>query len=137
MALPRSPTVTVDAIIQREDKILLIRRKNEPFKGYWALPGGFIEYQETAEDAVRREVMEEAGLEVDIIGFQNVYSDPNRDPRGHVISLCYIARGNGVAVAGDDAKEARFIPVNEIFELDLAFDHQKILKEYMEKAHVL
>jgi 8-oxo-dGTP diphosphatase len=137
MALPRSPSVTVDAIIPKEGRILLIKRKNEPFKGYWALPGGFVDYQEPVEDALKREVREEAGLEVDIKGFHNVYSDPNRDPRGHVISLCYIANGNGEAVAGDDAKEARFFPIEEILELDLAFDHHKILKDYLEKVGVL
>ena len=133
----KSPAVTVDAIIEREGKILLIKRKNLPFQGQWALPGGFVEYSEKVEDALIREVMEETGLKVDDMRFHGVYSEPGRDPRGHVISLCYIASGSGDVKAGDDAAEARFFPSKELGGVDLAFDHDRILNEYLEKKDVL
>lgn len=137
MAFPKTPAVTVDAIVERDGKILLIKRKNEPFKDRWALPGGFVEYGEAVEDALKRELTEETGLVPEIKRFHKVYSDPKRDPRGHVISLCFITGGSGKARGGDDAKEARFFSPEEFLNLDLAFDHKKILEEYLEKRHVL
>ena len=83
-------TLTVDAIIPYQGKIVVIRRKNEPFKGYYALPGGIVEYGETVEEAVLREVKEETGLDVKIHKLVGVYSDPKRDPRGHFVSICFI-----------------------------------------------
>jgi 8-oxo-dGTP diphosphatase len=126
----KKPSLTVDAIILNEKKeVLLIKRKNEPFKDFWALPGGFVEYGERTEEAVVREVKEETGLDVEIIKLHNVYSDPERDPRGHTISIvynCKIIGGN--LKGGDDAKEAKFFEYNE--NLKLAFDHKKILEDF-------
>ncbi len=127
----------MDAIIERDDSIILIKRKNKPFKGSWALPGGFVEYSEKVEDALIREVLEETGLKVDDMKFHNVYSEKGRDPRGHVISLCYVVHGSGDVKAGDDAAEARFFSSEELDSVDLAFDHEKILKDYREKKSVL
>jgi 8-oxo-dGTP diphosphatase len=137
MPKPRSPSVTVDAIIERDGRILLIKRKNKPFKGSWALPGGFVEYSEKVEDALSREILEETGLKVETMKFHNVYSEPGRDPRGHVISLCYVVSGSGEGKAGDDAAEMQFFRVEELGGVDLAFDHEKILKDYREKKSVL
>jgi 8-oxo-dGTP diphosphatase len=137
MILPKTPAVAVDTIVEEDGKILLIKRKNPPFKDMWALPGGFVEYGEAVEDALKRELKEETGIEARIKGFHNVYSAPDRDPRGHVISLCFIVGGNGNIRSGDDAKEARFFSSEEIKKFELAFDHNKILKEYMEKKSVL
>ncbi len=129
----KKPSLTVDAIIlNEEEEVLLIKRKNEPFKDRWALPGGFVEYEERVEEAVVREVKEETGLDVEILKLHNVYSDPKRDPRGHTISIvyhCKIIGGN--LKGGDDAREARFFKYNE--NLKLAFDHNKILKDFFEK----
>ncbi len=133
----RQSSVTVDAIIKQDAKILLIKRKNQPFKDRWALPGGFVEYGEKVEDALIREVKEETGLIVDTMKFHNVYSEQGRDPRGHVISLCYIGSGSGELKAGDDAAEARFFTLEELGGFDLAFDHEAILKDYREKSDVL
>ena len=86
----QKPSLTVDGIILKDEKILLIKRKNDPFKDMWALPGGFVEYNEKCEDAVVREVSEETGLKTNIKKIFGVYSDPSRDPRGHTISIIYI-----------------------------------------------
>lgn len=129
----RESSVTIDAIILNEKReVLLIKRKNEPFKGFWALPGGFVEYGEIVEDAVLREVKEETGLDVEIIKLFNVYSDPKRDPRGHTISIVYYCKvKGGFLKGGDDAKEAKWLKVDQ--DLKLAFDHNKILREFFEK----
>lgn len=128
----KKPSITIDAIILNDEgEVLLIKRKNEPFKDMWALPGGFVEYGEKVEEATIREVKEETGLEVEILKLFNVYSDPRRDPRGHTISIVYFCKiMGGKLKGGDDAKEAKFFKFNE--NLPLAFDHLKILKEFFE-----
>ncbi|OYT62237.1 MAG: DNA mismatch repair protein MutT [Thermofilum sp. ex4484_15] len=119
--------VAVDLVILTKGGIVLIKRLNPPFQGYWALPGGFVEYGEKVEDAARREAMEETGLEVSLIKLIGVYSDPDRDPRGHVISIAFLAKAIGGRLkASTDAKEVKVFkkpPSN------LAFDHSKILKD--------
>jgi 8-oxo-dGTP diphosphatase len=133
LSLRKTPTLTVDAIIKRDGKILLIKRMNSPFKNSWALPGGFVEYGERVEEALKREILDETGIRAEIMGIQGVYSKSERDPRGHVVSICYKAVGKGRAKGGDDALEARFFSPQEILEMDLAFDHGKILKEYLRR----
>jgi len=108
----------------------LIHRKNEPVG--WALPGGFVEYGETIEDAVRREMKEETGLELQDLRQFRVYSDPARDARGHVVSVVFTARGVGTPEAGDDADRYRLIDVNDIPESEIVFDHPQILREFRE-----
>lgn len=127
----RKPSIAVDGILIKNNKILLIKRKNEPFKDKWALPGGFVEYGEKVEDAVLREFEEEVGIKAKIKELLGVYSDPNRDPRGHVISIVFILEGEGLPKAGDDAKEAKFFDLNAL--PPLAFDHEKIIKDAMKK----
>ena len=124
------PSLTVDTIIQRKDySIILIKRKKAPFAEHWALPGGFIEYGETAEHAAIRETKEDTGLDVEIIKLLGVYSDPKRDPRGHVIAIAFIARELGGNLgANDDAKAVKVFKITEIPK-NLAFDHAKILKD--------
>jgi 8-oxo-dGTP diphosphatase len=126
-----NPASTVDLIVNYGEGIVLIKRKHEPFKDYWALPGGFLEYKkETLEQAASRELFEETSLKTNpedlkLIG---VYSNPERDPRDHVISHVYEVRNySGELKANDDAAEVevfRKIPEN------LAFDHSKILSDY-------
>ena len=123
----KRPSITVDGVIIKNGKILLVKRKNEPFKGRWALPGGFVEYGETVEKAVLREVKEETGMDAKIKKLVGVYSDPARDPRGHTISIVFLLEGKGDAIAGDDAIEAKFFDLNEL--PPLAFDHEKIIKD--------
>jgi len=127
----RNPTPTVDIIIELLDQphrpIILIERKNPPYG--WAIPGGFIDYGETVETAARREAMEEVNLVVDLVEQFYVYSDPNRDPRQHTLSIVFIATATGEPKALDDAKTVNIFPVWEI-PSNLCFDHDKILKDY-------
>ena len=124
------PSLTVDMILVENGKILLIKRKNNPFKGYYALPGGFVEYGEKVEDAAVREMLEETSLDVKINRLLGVYSDPKRDPRGHTVTIVFeVMRIRGELQGKDDALEARFFPLNSLPQL--AFDHRKIIQDYL------
>ncbi|MEW5761453.1 MAG: NUDIX domain-containing protein [Candidatus Thermoplasmatota archaeon] len=126
----RKPFITVDAIIPYNEKILLIKRKYEPYKGFFALPGGFVEYGETVEDAIIREVKEEVGVEVKIKALVGVYSNPNRDPRGHTITIAYLMSSpNKKFKIGNETLEVKLFSFEEIKKMKLAFDHKKILMD--------
>ena len=124
-----APALTVDAILLKGSDVLLIRRAQEPFARAWAIPGGFVEVGERTEDACRRELMEETGLRGDIVELLGVYSDPNRDPRGHTVTVAYVLKVSGIVAiaAGDDAAEARWFALDKL--PPLAFDHEKILAD--------
>ena len=121
------PVVAVDVLIRKDDGYVFIKRKNEPYRGCWAIPGGLVEYGETVEQAAEREAKEETGLDVKLIRLVGVYSDPTRDPRGHCISIAYLAEAvSGELRAATDAKKAKIFkrkPDN------LAFDHSKIFED--------
>ena len=128
----KSPSLTVDGAVFDKEKILLIKRKNEPFKDRWALPGGFVEYGEKVEDAVVREVYEETGLKTKIIDLIGIYSDPNRDPRGHIVSAVFLLKiEKGKIKGGDDAIDAKFFNLNNL--PDLSFDHDIIIKDILRR----
>ncbi|MHA1589900.1 MAG: NUDIX domain-containing protein [Candidatus Njordarchaeales archaeon] len=134
----RSPLLAVDAVILSPDysRILLIRRLNDPFKNYYALPGGFVEWGETTEEACLREALEETSLNVEILDLVGVFSDPKRDPRGHVVSVAYLCRAKSYnAKASSDAKEVAWIEIHKILKGDvkLAFDHLEIIREAVKK----
>jgi 8-oxo-dGTP diphosphatase len=130
MAMPRTPLLTTDCVLfDRDGRVLLIRRRNEPFAGGYALPGGFVDIGETVEAACRREVLEEVGVTVNGLQLVGVYSDPGRDPRGHTVSVAYLARLPEAPSprAGSDADPAEW--VKDWRTLDLAFDHAKIIAD--------
>jgi 8-oxo-dGTP diphosphatase len=130
MPRPRTPEVAVDVVIELLDRpgrpIVLIRRDRPP-PGH-ALPGGFVDIGETVEQAAVREVREETGLEISLGDLLGVYSDPGRDPRGHTVSVVYVATASGNPVAGDDA--AAILVTDPAAVPPLAFDHDRILDDY-------
>lgn len=127
--LSGGPYATVDAIIEIGDGIVVIERSNPPFG--LALPGGFVDYGESLEEAVMREVREETDLSVTKLKQFHTYSDPNRDPRFHTIGTVFIAEAKGTPKAGDDAANLKIIKKDEILKHDFAFDHKKILQDYL------
>ena len=134
----KNPIPTVDIIIQMNSRILLVKRKNEPFRGYMAIPGGFVNEGETVEDAAKREVKEETSLNIELIDILGVYSDPKRDPRGHNMSTVFIGKistirnGRIEAFAPDDALELQWMDLKMIPDEKFEFDHKNILKDYLE-----
>jgi ADP-ribose pyrophosphatase YjhB (NUDIX family) len=129
---PGNPVVTVDAIIEVEGGIILIKRKNPP--PGWAIPGGFVDYGESLEDAACREAKEETGLDIKLIRQFHTYSNPGRDPRHHTVSTIFIASASGRPVAGDDAKEAGIFTKDSLPK-DIAFDHRQILEDYFSRKY--
>jgi 8-oxo-dGTP diphosphatase len=129
----KMPRLTVDAWIRdRRGRILLVRRGRPPFEGRWGLPGGFCEWKETTEDCCARETLEETGLTVTVGRLLGVYSRPDRDPRGHNVTVLYAARPRkGKARGGDDAAEARWFAPAELRRLPFAFDHREIVMEQL------
>jgi len=128
----KNPIPTVDIIIELKGGVVLIKRKNIP-EG-WALPGGFVDYGETLEYAAAREAKEETGLDIELIRQFHTYSDPRRDPRHHTITTVYVAKAQGTAIAGDDAKEAGVFQ-KEALPDKIAFDHKEILNDYFSRRY--
>ncbi|TXT54938.1 MAG: Bifunctional NMN adenylyltransferase/Nudix hydrolase [Candidatus Thorarchaeota archaeon] len=134
----KNPSPTVDTVILDQDRIVLVKRKNEPYKGMWVFPGGFVDYGETVEKAALREVIEETGMKVELLDILGVYSDPERDPRKHIQSTVFIARPlEGEPTGGDDAAGAKWFDLDEVHNtITLAFDHDLMvrdLKEWIKK----
>ncbi len=117
-----------DGILVEEGKILLIKRAKEPDLGKWAIPGGRIEENETAEECLKREFREETGFEIEPVKLVGIYSDPSRDPRKIIGAVYIVKRTRGEIKAGDDAGEARWFDLGEIPD-ELAFDHKKIVDD--------
>ena len=131
------PALSVDVFVHQTrdsiDELLLIVRKKAPFEGCWALPGGFVEEDETLEHAACRELEEETGLVADELRQIKAYSDPNRDPRTRVVSVAFLATvaTDAIAKADSDAADARWFPLQQPLP-DLAFDHDQIIKDAVE-----
>ncbi len=129
------PYVTTDIIIEVEGGVVVIERSNPPYG--LALPGGFVDNGESLEDAACREAREETGLELADLKQFHTYSDPGRDPRFHTVTTVFIARGIGQAQAGDDAKALMIVPLAELRNLKYAFDHDRVIADYMEHRRSL
>ena len=129
---PQTPTLAADAIIELVDlperPIVLIERKNPP--PGWAIPGGFVDIGESVPDAAVREALEETCMEVQLQCLLGCYSDPARDPRGHTVSMIYVAEAHGEPVAADDAMNVGIFDPAAI-DVPLAFDHARILQDYL------
>ncbi|MEM2142376.1 MAG: NUDIX hydrolase [Candidatus Thorarchaeota archaeon] len=129
---PRS-ALTVDVIVVDDTgQVLLVRRKNDPFRGFWALPGGFVEYGERVEDAAVREIVEETGIEVDLTDIMGVYSSPDRDPRGHTVTVVFVGRPLAThPQAGDDAAAVSWFTPTRLLSEHLAFDHAQVIADFV------
>jgi len=147
----KKPSLTVDIIIfnsydtnktvekidkNNENKFILIKRQNEPFKNHWAIPGGFVDYGETVENAAIREAKEETGIDIELKKLLGVYSEPKRDPRDHTITIVYLAIGNFEKIkAGSDASDAEIYSFDDIKSMKIAFDHSKILMDVFNEVN--
>lgn len=129
----KNPAVAVNVIVEDRGRILLVKRNKHPFKGRWSLPGGYVEYGETVEQAAQRELLEECGIKVRLDQIVGVYSDPERQLKKHVIAICYKARA-----LATNAKKIHpegislYFPKNAI-PAKLAFDHQKMLNDHVRR----
>lgn len=125
----KQPALAADAVVfDAHNRLLLVRRKFPPFKGRYALPGGFVEYGETVDAAAARELREETGLKGKSLRLVGIYSDPKRDPRRHTVSVAFLIKvANAAPKAGDDAKTAEFVA--DWRAKKLAFDHSKIVAD--------
>ena len=124
--------ISVDAVMVRGDEILLVRRRGSPYQGYWANAGGFVDWNESVEEAVVREVFEETGLRVSQVDLVGVYSSPARHERQVITIAFWVEPGDGTPRAGDDAAEVRWFPLGELPEA-LAFDHRQIIADALKQ----
>ncbi|MBO6122972.1 MAG: NUDIX hydrolase [Methanobrevibacter sp.] len=136
MADYKIPSLTADIFIFDEDfNFILIKRLNDPYKDCWALPGGFVEYGESVETAAIREAKEETSIDVELIDLINVYSKPDRDPRGHTVTVAYTAKGDLDSMKADsDAKDIGIFNINDLDGINIAFDHAQIIRDCFKKA---
>jgi ADP-ribose pyrophosphatase YjhB (NUDIX family) len=125
----KTPFVTVDIIIELPEGVIVIERKNPP--AGWALPGGFVDIGESIEHAAAREAKEETNLDLEDLRQMHTYSDPKRDPRFHTVSTVFIAKGRGRPQSGDDAKNLKVVPYDQLLNIEYAFDHKQVVKDYL------
>ena len=130
--LLKKPIVATDVIVEKNGKILLIKRAFWPYDNYYSLPGGMVEYGERVEDAAKRELYEETGLKAGKLKLLGVFSDPKRDPRWHAITIVFIAtKFSGKIRPSIESKEVVWMDIKKVKKLKLAFDHNKIISTYL------
>jgi O-acetyl-ADP-ribose deacetylase (regulator of RNase III)/ADP-ribose pyrophosphatase YjhB (NUDIX family) len=127
--LGQGPFCTVDVIIEMPRGIIVVQRSNPPFG--WALPGGFVDYGESLEEAAAREAKEETNLELEDLKQFHTYSKPGRDPRFHTVTTVFIAKGKGEPQAASDAASLKVVPADALKSMNLAFDHADIINDYL------
>jgi len=133
MKKPKSPILTVDGILLEKGKVLLVKRSIPPFFGFWVLPGGHVDYGETVENAIKREMKEELGVPVKIKELFGVYSDPTRDPRYHTVSVVYLLeKTSGKIRLNREASEFRYFSLKNLPK-KIGFDHRKVLTDLKKK----
>ena len=132
MASDKYPKVAVDVVISDDkNRILLVKLRHDPFKGKYVLPGGMVEYGETVEKAATREAKEETGLDVELEGILGVYSDADRDPRGHTVSIVFFGTAKkGKPTGSDETEDVAFRSLSEIENLDIGFDHATMIEDF-------
>ena len=130
--LPKMIHAVDGILVDKNGKIILIQRKSDTFNKYWALPGGIVEINESIEETLEREMKEETSVAVNLREILGVFSDPQRDPRGRVISTVFICDYKGIPEAGSDAGALKLYTLEEALALNLAFDHNSILQTYKE-----
>ena len=123
--------ISIDAVIVNDEKILLIKRGADPYKDFWALPGGYVDWDESTLDAVRREVKEELNLDVESADLIGVYGDPRRHPK-QVVDIAYSVKTTGEPKSGDDATDFAWVPLSDLPD-ELAFDHKIIISDFLNK----
>ena len=128
--LPKMMHAVDGILVDKNGKIILIQRKSDTFNKYWALPGGIVEINESIEETLEREMKEETSVAVNLREILGVFSDPQRDPRGRVISTVFICDYKGIPEAGSDAGALKQYTLDEALALNLAFDHNSILQTY-------
>src|SRR3990167_9106276 len=131
MVIKKNPRLTVDVIIEHPDGVVLVERRHEPLG--WARPGGFVEEGETLEEAAIREASEETGLEIVLRRQFHAYSDPRRDPRGHTVTVVFIASAQGIPRPASDARATGCFLKEKL--PPLAFDHAQILRDYFSNRY--
>ena len=126
----KRPTLTVDGLIIKAEKVLLVKRAIKPFIGFWTLPGGHVEYGETVEKAIKREMKEELGSNIKIKKIIGVYSDPKRDPRYHTVAVAFLLDVGKTKISLDyEASEYCYFFLNKLPK-KIGFDHRKIIKDF-------
>src|SRR5437870_3268219 len=129
MARPKHPAVTVDGLVLVDERLVVVRRRNDPFRGMPALPGGFVELGETTLEAVVREVRDETGLETKVLRLVGVFSDPGRDPRGHTVTIGYALEAVGRRLKPGSGAAA-IVLVDPDDPPRMAFDHNEIVRKW-------
>lgn len=128
----KQPILTTDGLITKKDKVLLVKRDIEPFKGFWVLPGGHVDYNEKVEQAIKREVKEEVGISTEVRDLIGVYSDPERDPRYHSVSVAFeLGQQAGEISLNEEASAYDFFHLDNL-PYKVGFDHRKIIKDFKE-----
>ena len=130
----KSPSVAADSIVFENGRVLVVRRKKDPYRDYFALPGGILDEDETLEECAVRELREETGLRGEVVGLLDVFSDPKRDPRVRMVSAVFVVRSTGGNLeAGDDASDAAFVAIGSLPHL--AYDHDRAIREFRDSVY--